>query len=108
MKIQIIEGPNGFIGHRDPRASEVEHFKCHACEGPVFVRWFHEDSPREDKLCGYTCDDKGCWPVALVQNQSPEPELCANCLAGCVRRVAFYLKDGCWLCSFCYDLSFDD
>jgi hypothetical protein len=43
-----------------------------------------------------------------TMTDSPEPALCENCLVGGVRRVAFYRKDGCWLCSFCYDLSFDD
>lgn len=67
--VEMIRGVNGFIGQRDPRAADVEHLECNDCGGPVFIRWFHEKSPRKDKLCGYTCDDQGCWPVALAGEQ---------------------------------------
>jgi hypothetical protein len=60
MYVQLIHGPNGFIGQRDVRAAAVPHLKCYDCGGPVFVRWFNAG-----KLTGYSCDDEMCWPVAL-------------------------------------------
>lgn len=68
ITVQIIEGPRGFFGHRDPRAADVPHLKCHDCEGPVFIRWFNTRIEGDDKLCGYSCDDEGCWPVALAED----------------------------------------
>lgn len=60
IRVQLIQGPNGFWGQRDPRAAAVPHLKCHDCEGAVFVRWF-----RDGEVVGYSCNDRDCWPVAM-------------------------------------------
>lgn len=59
-RVQMVHGPNGIVGQRDPRAADVSHLKCHDCGGSVFVRWF-----LAGELLGYSCDDRGCWPVSV-------------------------------------------